>query len=186
MSPAPLLCRSAARYLWRGMAILFLIVFIDLVGFGLMFPLLPFYSEYFGASPLVVTLLLSTYSFAQFFMSPVWATWPATSAGGGTLWLAAFRRNSSDAQTIHQPRPAPSQISRSNRMTTITRLSVRDIRFPTSEQLDGSVTQRTLDTSLTDRLATFDWNGTAGLGIFEFALTRSRSYTYRPTLPSSR
>jgi len=52
--------------------------------------------------------------------------------------------------------------------------------------LDGSVTQRTLDTSLTDRLATFDWNGTAGLGIFEFALTRSRSYTYRPTLPSSR
>ncbi len=54
------------------MAILFLIVFIDLVGFGLMFPLLPFYSEYFGASPLVVTLLFSTYSFAQFFMSPVW------------------------------------------------------------------------------------------------------------------
>jgi len=48
--------------------------------------------------------------------------------------------------------------------------------------LDGSVTQRTLDTSLTDRLAIFDWNGTAGLGIFEFALTRSRSYTYRPTL----
>lgn len=54
------------------MAILFLIVVIDLVGFGLMFPLLPFYSEHFGASPLVVTVLLSTYSFAQFFMSPVW------------------------------------------------------------------------------------------------------------------
>ena len=52
--------------------------------------------------------------------------------------------------------------------------------------LDGSVTQRTLGTSLTDRLATFDWSGTAGLGIFEFALTRSRSYTYRPTMPSSR
>jgi MFS transporter, DHA1 family, tetracycline resistance protein len=54
------------------MVILFLIVVIDLVGFGLMFPLLPFYSEYFGASPLVVTILLSTYSFAQFVMSPVW------------------------------------------------------------------------------------------------------------------
>jgi len=35
---------------------------------------------------------------------------------------------------------------------------------------------------LTDRLAMFDWDGTPGTGIFEFALTRSRSYSYRPTL----
>jgi hypothetical protein len=48
--------------------------------------------------------------------------------------------------------------------------------------LDGSVTQRTLDSSLTDRLASFDWAGTAGSGIFEFALSRSSSYHYRPTL----
>ena len=31
-----------------------------------------------------------------------------------------------------------------------------------------------------------EWNRTAGLGIFEFALTRSRSYTDHPTLPDSR
>lgn len=48
--------------------------------------------------------------------------------------------------------------------------------------LDGSVSPRTLDSALTDRLASFNWNGTAGRGIFEFALTRSRSYTYQPTL----
>lgn len=48
--------------------------------------------------------------------------------------------------------------------------------------LDGSVNQRTLDSSLTDRLAAFECNGTGGLGIFEFALSRSASYTYRPTL----
>ncbi|MFD4972908.1 hypothetical protein [Streptomyces sp. NPDC058424] len=48
--------------------------------------------------------------------------------------------------------------------------------------LDGSVSPRTLDSALTDRLASFTWNGTSGRGIFEFALTRSRSYTYRPTL----
>jgi hypothetical protein len=47
--------------------------------------------------------------------------------------------------------------------------------------LDGSVSQRTLDSSLTDRLCTFDWNGTRGVGVFEFALTRSESYGYRPT-----
>jgi hypothetical protein len=48
--------------------------------------------------------------------------------------------------------------------------------------LDGSVSPRTLGTALTDRLATFTWNGVLGYGIFEFALTRSRSYAYRPTL----
>jgi hypothetical protein len=48
--------------------------------------------------------------------------------------------------------------------------------------LDGSVTPRTLDSSLTDRLAVFDWNGTPGSGIFEFAFSRSKSYTYRPTM----
>jgi len=31
------------------MPILFLIVFVDLVGFGLIIPLLPFYAERFGA-----------------------------------------------------------------------------------------------------------------------------------------
>jgi hypothetical protein len=48
--------------------------------------------------------------------------------------------------------------------------------------LDGSITQRTVDSSLTDRLASFTWDGKEGSGIFEFALTRSSSYTYKPTL----
>jgi hypothetical protein len=48
--------------------------------------------------------------------------------------------------------------------------------------LDGSVSPRTVDTSLTDRLAAFTWDGQPGVGIFEFALTRSSSYTYQPTL----
>lgn len=47
---------------------------------------------------------------------------------------------------------------------------------------DGSVTPRTLDSSLTDRLTKFECNGTKGAGIFEFALSRSSSYAYRPTL----
>jgi hypothetical protein len=44
--------------------------------------------------------------------------------------------------------------------------------------LDGSVTPRTLDSSLTDRMTVFDWDGVRGIGIFEFALSRSRSYSY--------
>lgn len=46
---------------------------------------------------------------------------------------------------------------------------------------DGSVSQRTLDTSLTDRVTRFSWDGQTGYGIFEFALSRSSSYNYKPT-----
>jgi DHA1 family tetracycline resistance protein-like MFS transporter len=52
------------------MAILFLIVFIDLVGFGMVIPLLPYYALHFSATPLEVTLMMACYSFAQFFSSP--------------------------------------------------------------------------------------------------------------------
>jgi MFS transporter, DHA1 family, tetracycline resistance protein len=54
------------------MPILFLIVFVDLVGFGLVIPLLPFYAVRFAASPQQVTLLLATYSLCQLFTAPLW------------------------------------------------------------------------------------------------------------------
>jgi len=40
-------------------------------GFGLILPLLPFYAESFGASELVVGLLLASYSLMQFIGAPV-------------------------------------------------------------------------------------------------------------------
>ncbi|HTW51070.1 MAG TPA: MFS transporter [Stellaceae bacterium] len=54
------------------MPILFLIVLIDLIGFGLVIPLLPFYAERFSASPQEVTVLMATYSFVQMLSAPVW------------------------------------------------------------------------------------------------------------------
>ena len=53
------------------MAILFLIVFIDLVGFGVVIPLLPFYGIHFGATPAEITWMMACYSLAQFFFSPL-------------------------------------------------------------------------------------------------------------------
>ena len=50
---------------------IFLIVFIDLLGFGLILPLLPFYAESFGANELTVGLLLASYSLMQFIGAPV-------------------------------------------------------------------------------------------------------------------
>lgn len=54
------------------MPVLFAIVLTDLIGFGIVIPLLPFYGEHFGASPLAVTLLMATYSLLQLFMAPLW------------------------------------------------------------------------------------------------------------------
>ena len=54
------------------MAVLFFIVFIDLVGFGMIIPLLPFYAEHFGADPFVVGLVMASYSLAQFAAAPFW------------------------------------------------------------------------------------------------------------------
>ncbi len=52
--------------------ILFVTVFIDLVGFGIIIPFLAYYVESFGARAATVGLLMSTYSVAQFVFAPMW------------------------------------------------------------------------------------------------------------------
>jgi MFS transporter, DHA1 family, tetracycline resistance protein len=54
------------------LAILFVTVLVDMIGFGIVLPLLPFYAEEFGATPLQVTLLIASYSAMQFVAVPVW------------------------------------------------------------------------------------------------------------------
>lgn len=49
---------------------IFLIVFVGLLGFGIIIPLLPLYANKFGASPFVAGLLLSTYSLLQLVATP--------------------------------------------------------------------------------------------------------------------
>ncbi|MGN6507022.1 MAG: MFS transporter [Tepidisphaeraceae bacterium] len=51
--------------------ILFLIVLADMVGFGIILPLLPIYARDFGASEFQATLLLSAYSLCQFIAAPL-------------------------------------------------------------------------------------------------------------------
>jgi len=50
---------------------IFLVVFIDLFGFGLILPLLPYIAETFHATPAQIGLLIATYSLFQFFSSPI-------------------------------------------------------------------------------------------------------------------
>jgi len=55
----------------RAFATIWITLFLDLFGFGIVIPVLPFYATEHGASPAVVALLATTFSVAQFVMSPV-------------------------------------------------------------------------------------------------------------------
>lgn len=50
---------------------IFLVVFIDLLGFGLILPLLPFYAENYGTTPFLVGLLTASYAAAQLIGAPL-------------------------------------------------------------------------------------------------------------------
>jgi DHA1 family tetracycline resistance protein-like MFS transporter len=60
------------KFLTRPLVIIFLTIFIDLVGFGIVIPLLPFYAEELHATPFDIGILVSSYSLMQFIFSPVW------------------------------------------------------------------------------------------------------------------
>ena len=52
--------------------IVFVTVFIDLLGFGIIIPLLPFYAETFGAHAFTVEMLSTSFSLMQFIFAPIW------------------------------------------------------------------------------------------------------------------
>jgi len=73
---SPVISQFRVMTRFRGarlvLPILFVTVFLDLVGFGIIIPFLAYYVESFGARAAVVGLLMSSYSLAQFLFAPVW------------------------------------------------------------------------------------------------------------------
>ncbi len=57
------------------LVVIFVTVFIDLLGFGIIIPLLPFYAESYGASAFAIGLLGTSFSLMQFVFSPIWGRW---------------------------------------------------------------------------------------------------------------
>lgn len=57
-----------------ALGIVFFTVFLDLVGFGIVLPLLPFYATELGATPFEVGLIIASYSGMQFLFSPIWGS----------------------------------------------------------------------------------------------------------------
>ena len=56
----------------KRVGVLMGIVFVDMLGFLIVLPLLPFYAEDLGASESVVGVLISAFAFAQVVTSPFW------------------------------------------------------------------------------------------------------------------
>ena len=62
---------STPRSPWP-LRVLFLTVFIDLMGFGIVVPILAFVSKEYGASGMTLGLILGSFSLMQFLFSPLW------------------------------------------------------------------------------------------------------------------
>ena len=54
------------------LGIVFLTVFLDLIGFGILIPIQPFYAQKLGASPALITLLGASFSAMQFLFGSFW------------------------------------------------------------------------------------------------------------------
>jgi MFS transporter, DHA1 family, tetracycline resistance protein len=52
--------------------VVFLTVFIDLIGFGIVLPLLPIYAQDFGAKGWMIGVIVGSYSLMQFLFAPAW------------------------------------------------------------------------------------------------------------------
>ena len=55
-----------------ALGILFVVVFVDLLGFGMVLPVMPLYAERLGASEAATGWLSTLYSLMQFVFAPIW------------------------------------------------------------------------------------------------------------------
>lgn len=63
---------GGASFFLTPLGIVFTTVVIDLIGFGLVLPILPLWAEEIGASPVQIGILTAAYAVAQLLFAPVW------------------------------------------------------------------------------------------------------------------
>ncbi|MCB0881170.1 MAG: MFS transporter [Thermoleophilia bacterium] len=63
---------QASRPRNTPLLIIFATVVVDLIGFGIVLPILPLWAERFGASPTEIGVLTAVYSLMQFLFAPFW------------------------------------------------------------------------------------------------------------------
>ncbi|HEY9746187.1 MAG TPA: MFS transporter, partial [Oculatellaceae cyanobacterium] len=66
---------SKQARLLSPIVLIFITALIDMIGFGIVIPILPLYSERFGADPWQIGLLFGSFSLMQFIFSPILGRW---------------------------------------------------------------------------------------------------------------
>ena len=56
----------------KQVSLIFLAIFIDMIGFGIVIPILPFAAENFGADGFMLGIFVASFSLMQFIFSPLW------------------------------------------------------------------------------------------------------------------
>lgn len=56
----------------RSVAVLCLLTAVDMIGFGIVIPLLPYFGQHLGAGPFEITVIIASFPAAQLLMSAVW------------------------------------------------------------------------------------------------------------------
>lgn len=74
----------------QRLTIIFLIVFVDLLGFSLILPLLPYYAETFGADAFITGLLVASYAVAQLIGAPLLGRWSDRAGRRPVLLISIF------------------------------------------------------------------------------------------------
>ena len=74
----------------REKSIILFTVLVDVIGFGIVIPILPFYVTEFGVSPTVVTLLFASFSLFSFISAPVFGAWSDRIGRRPVLILSIF------------------------------------------------------------------------------------------------
>lgn len=74
----------------RALVSITLIVFIDVLGFTVVIPLLPFYAQHFGATPVVIGALFSVYAVCSLVAAPLLGRWSDRYGRKRVLVLSQF------------------------------------------------------------------------------------------------
>ncbi|MFQ5550987.1 MAG: MFS transporter, partial [Gemmatimonadales bacterium] len=56
----------------KRISVLMATVFVDMLGFAIVFPLIPLYADRFGADPWLIGWLVATFNISQFASAPLW------------------------------------------------------------------------------------------------------------------
>jgi MFS transporter, DHA1 family, multidrug resistance protein len=64
--------RGMVRVKKKYLALLFLVAFLTMLGFGIIIPILPYFAENVGASSLQIGILFASYNIMQLLFAPIW------------------------------------------------------------------------------------------------------------------